>query len=183
MRDASREEGEANGVGLEPMRYPAPGEVRGLADVGKALRDATAEIMAAYAARLSSDPAIPYAADLALADLEDHASGYLIDVAQTLIALDQADAHVPNLLRDGMQIHALISRLHGAQRAQLGWTRNALRRDFAILREETTRAVRAAAPPDADLDASLRIIDQFLDHAERISQAEWHRSPPADSDS
>ena len=97
--------------------------------------------MDTYTARLRADPRIPLARTVTGPQLEDHARSYLIDVFQsltTLLALDgePADGEEASLLRDGSRIQGLISDLHGRQRHRLGWTKDALEREYEILGEE-----------------------------------------------
>ena len=48
------------------------------------------DILRAYMARLRREPLIPNGAELPDADLEDHASTFLADVGQCLVALEKS---------------------------------------------------------------------------------------------
>ncbi len=90
--------------------------------------------------------------------------------------LERSRAIPERLLRDGSEIQRLIAELHGDQRAQLGWTEPMLRREFQLLRDEIGAAVRRGAP--AAGGEALRLLDRFLDRAERISATALRESGP-----
>ena len=151
---------------LEEVREQRP---RGLAEAGEALREGIDSLMERFVRRLVEDPLVPVAAGLARADLEDHNPVFLADVAQALVALGDSDTDVAALVRDGTEIQRVISELHGAQRARLGWSEDALRREFQVLREEVDAAVRRNAPSGTEVDDALRLLARFLGYAERTS--------------
>ncbi|MFN2563434.1 MAG: hypothetical protein ABR499_00310, partial [Gemmatimonadaceae bacterium] len=93
------------------------------------------EVLHAYRNRLRGDPRTP-ARHCSDAELDDHASSFLADIAQALVALEQSGGEPSDLIRDGSEIQRVIAVLHGAQRYRLGWTEDIMRRDFLILREE-----------------------------------------------
>ncbi|MEX2582343.1 MAG: hypothetical protein WD766_03670 [Gemmatimonadota bacterium] len=71
----------------------------------------------------------------------------------------------------------MISRLHGVQRARLGWTEEAIRREFQILRELIAATLRGeAAEQGVEVEPAFQIIGRFIDPAERLSLRSWHRS-------
>ncbi|MBA4159762.1 MAG: hypothetical protein H0X65_20185, partial [Gemmatimonadetes bacterium] len=145
---------------------------RGLARIGEAVQGEIDSILRAYVARLRADPLVPNQDTRTDADLEDHTSSFLANLAQSLVILEQTGGK-PDLMRDGSEIQRLISERHGAQRARLGWTEEALRREFEILKEEVEAAVRRKIPSESgvDVDAGVAVLVSFLDHAERISQS------------
>jgi signal transduction histidine kinase len=151
---------------------------RGLAEVGKALRNSVDEILDAFSARLRREPLMAGAASLRQSNLEDHASTYLTDVALALISIDQGILDLSEMLRDGTEIQQMISKLHGAQRARFGWTEEAIRREFAILQEEVDAAVRRGASA-AHAEDGIALITRFLEHAERISVRGWRKAVAA----
>lgn len=57
------------------------------------------------------------------------------------------------------------------QRARLGWTEEALRREYGILREEIDMSVRRTMQSslDVDVDGALGLLRRFIDRAEQIS--------------
>jgi PAS domain S-box-containing protein len=142
---------------------------RGLGPVGKALSGEIDAIVEAYRERLRTDPGVPRAAGLGDAELEYHASTLLADVAQSLLALEKSDVTPEHLLRDGGEIQRVISELHGAQRARLGWTEASLRREFGVLREEVEAGVQRKVSRTDDIGSALGLLGRFLEQAERIS--------------
>lgn len=142
---------------------------RHLAQVGQALQDRLLAVLHRLDERLRIHPQIPGAADLSDADLQDHASSFLADIAQSLIALEKGEAVSSQLLKDGSEIQRAIAELHGRQRAQLGWSREALAAECRVLLEEMHRAVRGGLPLDVDAEDALEIMTRFVDRAKRIS--------------
>ncbi|HET7275229.1 MAG TPA: ATP-binding protein [Longimicrobiaceae bacterium] len=147
-----------------------------LAEVGAAVQDQIQEILESFAARIRNDPVIAPADSLSGADLEDHTSSFLADIAQSLVSLEENGVEGADLLRDGTEIQQFIAKLHGAQRARLGWSEDGIVREFAILRRVVESAVRARVDSAADLGDALGILMRFLDHAEHISLMAWRRA-------
>jgi hypothetical protein len=121
---------------------------------------------------------VPQTAELDDAALRDHANTFLAAIGQGLVTLEVEGAEPLALFRDGSEIQRVISDLHGAQRARLGWTERALRAEYAILREEVTSAVRGATDGqrDVDIEAALDVLDTVLEQAERVSIAGFRRA-------
>jgi PAS domain S-box-containing protein len=140
-----------------------------LAAVGYALQRAMPRVLERFMDRLRQEPGMPQSAQLGTADLEDHASTFLIDIAQSMIALEESRAVPDRLLQDGSEIQRVVAELHGRQRAQLGWTDEALRREWSILWHEIESAIRAEVPRGTDIGAALDLLRRFLDRGERIS--------------
>ena len=89
------------------------------------------------------------------------------------------DGDAADLIRDGTEIQRLISKLHGLQRARLGWSEAAVRREFAILRTVLTEIVRRrVAQEEVDLGEAFDVLNRFLQHAEEISLRGWRRFDP-----
>jgi hypothetical protein len=124
------------------------------------------------------DPLTPGAAKLDAGDLEDHASSLLADLGQALVVLETSTEDPVELLRDGTEIQRVVADLHGAQRARLGWTEEALSREWRILWEEIEATVRRTMPPpgDAELDAGLTALRRMVEHAERVSRVGMRRA-------
>ena len=111
--------------------------------------------------------------------LEDHLATFVADVAATLSSIDLA-LNAPNdAVLDGSEIQRVVAQRHGAQRARLGWSGTEVHREFEILREELTSAVRRRMPrSDAvptsesgrgEAERALEYLDQALELAERMS--------------
>ena len=76
----------------------------------------------------------------------------------------------------GTEIQRLISKLHGFQRARLGWSEAAVRREFVILRTTIVEAVRRRLTPEVvDPAEAFEVLGRFLEHAEEISLRGWRR--------
>jgi hypothetical protein len=146
---------------------------RALAELGEALQSEAPEVIDRYVTRLRNDPSIPMAVGLGEADLEDHAATFLADLAQTLVVIEKGRAVPERLLRDGSAIQRVISELHAGQRAQLGWTEEALRREFQILREEVDGGIRRSVPAETRIGDALIVLGRLFDHAEKVSLLGW----------
>jgi anti-sigma regulatory factor (Ser/Thr protein kinase) len=160
-----------------PAAAAEPEAVASVARVGEQLQGALDALMAGCVARMRADPAIPEARELARVDLEDHTAAFLAALAQALVILDEAgesDAE-SHLLRDGADFRHMLSARHGAQRARLGWTEHALRREYEILTEEIRALVRRAVPPEAArATGALDAVTNLLAQAEASSLAGFH---------
>ena len=160
--------------GQAPTRAPEPAlaveqRPRGVSEMGEALQLRIAEILNSVNARLRVDPAIPVAAALTDAELEDHQATFLADIAQALVLIGQTGAD-PALMRDGSDIQRLIAARHGLRRAQQGWTEEGLRREFQILREVLDEALHASVRVgDHEVDAVRDVLRGLVERAEEIS--------------
>ncbi|HSH45170.1 MAG TPA: ATP-binding protein, partial [Longimicrobiales bacterium] len=141
--------------------------------VGATLRDGTMEVLDRFVSRLRQDPRVPGARKVADADLQDHAASFLADIAQSLIVLEDSEAIPDRLLQDGSEIQRIIAELHGRQRARLGWSDDALTREWGILLEEMEKAVRRGTR-DLRIDEALDLMRRFTDRARRISLRSFH---------
>ena len=133
---------------------------------GEAIQADVERIVSAYVARLRDDAAVPMARDAARVELEDHVSVFLADIAQSLVIQGETTGG-RQLMRDNSDVCRLISDRHGGQRARLGWTEEALRREYRILGEEVEAALRRVSAPGAD--RPLSAVRELLADAERIS--------------
>jgi signal transduction histidine kinase len=148
----------------------APRELKGLGEVAHGLLSGLAPLVALVVDRVRSDPTLPMAKGLRTSQVADHLSTLLADIAGALIVVEEASGEPSPLLADGVEIQRLVAERHGAQRARLGWTEAALRREFMIIREELERVVRRAVPPDGALKAvdAVATVNRFVDQAEYI---------------
>ena len=143
-------------------------------------------VLHAYVARLRSDPATPSAHAVDERQLEDHLASFLADLASTLAGLDVSAGAPTDGLRDGTIIQRVIAERHGAQRARLGWSEAAVRREFTILEEELAAALRRRAPgslpgptPDVrqgEAERALELLGQALAVAERLSLESYRKT-------
>ena len=145
--------------------------------LGERLREGLEELIARYVTRMRNDPAIPRARDLPRPLLEDHAMSFLSDLFQSIVVLEKTEnlknADESDLLKDGSRIQRLVAELHGRQRHRIGWTEEALHREYQILDEEVAAlAKRHASTPDA-LDWTLDHLKHLLTRAHDASYAAY----------
>jgi signal transduction histidine kinase len=159
-----------SGSRRKAQRAGAPGVVKGLGTVARAIVMNLDPMVASIVERIRCDPAMRMSAGLRTSQVTDHLSTLLADVASALITVEEVDGEASPLLADAMEIQRLVSERHGAQRARLGWTEAALRREFMIIREEVGRVIRGAVPADGPLraDDALAAANRFIDQAEYI---------------
>ncbi|CAN5722048.1 hypothetical protein BH23GEM10_BH23GEM10_06370 [soil metagenome] len=142
----------------------------GVGDVGYAMLQNVGAIVASYSDRLRAELGVT--TEVQDPTLQDHASAYIADLGQTLIALGTTPEDTQGLLRDGSEIQRLIAELHGRQRARIGWTEDMLARELDLLRaciEDRLRSVPIDVTP-AELNAALELIARITDHALRIGR-------------
>lgn len=120
---------------------------------------------------------IPGVRDLDHAQLVNHTATFLVDIGLNLVTLDEGGGE-PTLMRDGTEIQRVISDLHGAQRARLGWPEEAIGREFELLKEIVGRTLRENVSPNTQsgMDEALGILARLLEQAERISLRGFHRA-------
>jgi hypothetical protein len=140
-----------------------------LREAGEALAERANEVVHGYAQRLRDIPIVPQARDLVQTDLEDHAPSFVADLAQSLKIIESGGAEPSAILRDGSDVQRLIAERHGAQRYRLGWTEDALRQEYEVMREELAAAVRAAPRDPRDADGALEILTRLVEYAEQVS--------------
>jgi PAS domain S-box-containing protein len=158
------------------VRMDSPGP-RLLHQVRDALLMELERVLHAYVARLRSDPGTTGAHALSEPELEDHLATFLSDLAASFSSLDLASLDAAALL-DGTAIQRTVSERHGSQRFRLGWTEDAIRREFEILREEVSAAIRrqVTAPRGTEVDEAVDAVGQFITSAERISLGSYRRA-------
>ncbi len=153
---------------------------REVAQAGEALVSAVESVLDTFVARMRVDDAVPAAAGVSRVELEDHLAALLADLGQDLVILGEKGGDV-DLLRDGSDLRNLLADRHGRQRARLGWTEAALRREYDILRDEATAAVRRPLPPGSPAaDAAVAALGRLLDDVEGVSLAGMHSAQGTD---
>jgi PAS domain S-box-containing protein len=142
-----------------------------LQDIREAILSELEHILSAYVARVRSDPGTRSARELPELDVEDHFASFLADVAQTVGSLGVPASVDPGSLRDGTLIQRTIAERHGSQRARLGWHEAEVRREYAILREETAAAVRRRVrrPRQQEVEDALSTLNSLLSAAEAVA--------------
>jgi signal transduction histidine kinase len=160
-------------------RRSAARKANGIAAVGGAAIACIDPILRAYVERLRTDAGVPVAWSMPPTELERHTATLVVDIAESLAAIEEAAGSASPALRDAQEIQSTIAAKHGLSRARFGWSPDELRRDYAILREELSRAVRAALEESepaesvaAGIGHGLELFDRFLERAERVSLAQ-----------
>ncbi|HET7230821.1 MAG TPA: ATP-binding protein [Longimicrobium sp.] len=150
----------------------SPSAAHGLASVGRLIEERVEELVSAFLEELRAEPAIPYAGELERALLEDHHATLVLEIATAMVMLDRGGTD-PEHVRDGDSIRQTIARLHGRQRARLGWTADEVRREHDVLRRVFAEFLRgpgeAHAGGQADLGVAIAVASRLLDRAERLS--------------
>ena len=148
----------------------------GLAEVGHRLRGHLDDIITAYALRLRTDAAFPQVASLRRSEVEDHQLPFLADLAQTLIVIEETGGPESDLLRDGSTIQRVIAELHGAMRERREFTEAQLEREYQILHEEITAAVRRLVPDGTgDMTFALGVLERLVARARELGLESFRR--------
>ena len=142
----------------------------GLGDVARILDRELATLLEAFVDRLHED-GIAGNQRLRPFQLIDHLGTYIAGVAAMLEVIEEARGEPNAIISDATKIQCLIAECHGRHRAQLGWTANAIAREWAILREEIERLVRrhALALPEHGVSEALAIIGRSIEEGARVS--------------
>jgi hypothetical protein len=160
-------------VELTPANLiPTNGERSELYRAGEALQAKAAEVVGHINRRLRSDPIVRTASCTA-AELDDHQPAFLAAVGQGLVVLGRQPEGA-ELVSESYDIQGLLAERHGAQRARLGWSEDALRRELQIVREEVGAAVREALPAQVG-DAAIvhQVLARVLNRAEEAAIRGW----------
>ena len=158
-------------TGREPV-------VQGLTEVGEALLRETDAIVDEVVARLRREPSMPAAKALRFTQLADHTTTLVADIAGALVILEDAHGEPSPLLVDAAEIQRFVAERHGVQRARLGWTLEALTREFAIVREEIEYAVERAFPGEGAgrVSEAIALVDRQLEQAREASTRALERT-------
>jgi len=162
----------------EEQVAPTP-RTRGLGEVGDALLRELEGILDAFVARLRHEPTMPTAATLKNTQLVDHTACLLSDIASALITLDESEGAPSALLVDSADVQRFIADRHGSQRARLGWTPSALKRESEILREEVEAAIhRSFSTPTAaaQVTEAVAVTRRYLAQAAQASRRSLDRA-------
>jgi len=157
---------------------------RGLAAVGDSLMHEIEHVLDAFVARLRTEPSMPAAPTLNYSQLADHGGAMLADIASALVILEDSAGTPTMLLADTADLQRFISDRHGAQRARLGWTLDALARENVVLQEEVERAIRrcftdpSCAPQvEEALGVAKRYLEQSAEASRRSLDRALNRGP------
>ena len=146
-------------------------QIRGLAEVGNNVLGRIVSIQTNIVNCIRADKVIPMAKGLRTAQVADHLSTLIADMVGALAVMEEASGKPSHLLADAMEIQRLIAERHGTQRARLGWNESAMRREFMIIREELSRAIRESVVVVEGLSAddAMSSLSRFVDQAEYVA--------------
>jgi signal transduction histidine kinase len=146
-------------------------QLRGLAEVANNVLAQLVVIQDNVVNCIRSDKSIPMAKGLRTSQIADHLATLLADMVGALAVVEEASGKPSQLLADAMEIQRLVSERHGVQRARLGWNESAMRREFMIIREELSRAVRQSVTgiPGLSAEDAVSSLSRFLDQAEYVA--------------
>ena len=164
----------------DAMVVPAP-RTRGLGEIGDGLMREIDAILDAFVSRLRHEPAMPAAAAQALkhTQLVDHIGSQLADIASSLVTLDESDGTPSSLLADSADLLRFIADRHGAQRARLGWSVEALHRECEILKEEVAATIRrcyAGPANQPQVAEAIGVVHRYLEQSEQASRRALERT-------
>ncbi len=164
--------------GPDKADVPAP-RTRGLGEIGDGLMREIDAILDAFVSRLRREPLMPNAATLKHTQLVDHIGSQLADIASALVTLDESDGTPSALLADSADLLRFIADRHGAQRARLGWTTDALHRECEVLKEEVAATIRrcfAGPAVQPQVAEATGVVHRYLDQAEQASRRALERT-------
>jgi hypothetical protein len=158
----------------DQMDGPGPGV---FLEVRDAIFAELERLLHVYVGRLRSDPGTPSAHALSEQELEDHLATFLSDLAATLPSVDLT-AGDPEAVTDGTVIQRAVGERHGRQRLRLGWGEHELKRDFEILREELSAAIRRRIHRERpnEVEETVDAVLEFISAAERVSLAAYRQA-------
>jgi signal transduction histidine kinase len=164
--DGSPTAGTGTGATRRRMR-----NLSGLSNVARGVLSDLESLVRVVVERLRADASMPMAAGLRTSQVADHLSTLLADIAGALVVVEEAAGEPSTLLADAMEIQRLVSERHGTQRARLGWTEAAMRREFMIIREELEQVVRRHVLPGSVIepDDAVETVSRFVDQAEYVA--------------
>jgi signal transduction histidine kinase len=145
--------------------------LQGLSDVGQCLLRELPSLIDAIVGRLRAEAVVPGALHLRSSQLADHVGCCVADIAGMLVAIEEARGQPSRLVADGAEIQRFVAERHGAQRARLGWSRDALQREWTILREEIDQVIRrneGSLPLSAVAEAQI-VLERVLEQTEESS--------------
>ena len=165
---------DATGAARETAKWQAESpdtaaRLLGMSEVGKVLIRELDPLLGVFVARLRDEEITDSAPSLRYCQLTDHLAAYVADVAMMFSAIEESQGQPSAVVMDGTKIHLLIAECHGVQRSRLGWTSDALHREWSILHEEIERVIHVnvrGVAESAVAEARIvleRMIDQARD--------------------
>lgn len=156
-------------------------QIRGLAEVATRVMSQFRLLVDRIVSRIEADSVISTTASLRKFQVADHLTTLVADMLTSLAILEDASGQPSQMLADAVEIQRLIAARHGAQRARLGWGEAKIRREFLIIREEISRAVKEAGTPDGELaiEAATVAVGRLVDQAESACVQAYEREKPS----
>jgi signal transduction histidine kinase len=149
-------------------------DLQGLGELARQLLDGRDAILDSYVERISTDPEMPDGISRMM--FQDHAVNFVSGIAQHLASLAESGETAHAMAKDTGTLQRKVAEVHGAQRHRLHWSEAALRRDWAILREETERQAWESFVAGDDKARAMMIIQHHFTDGERHSVRAWHRA-------
>jgi signal transduction histidine kinase len=143
----------------------------GLGEVGKMLIRELDPLLGSFVARLRDESIADSAHSLRYCQLTDHLSAYVADVATMFAAIEESQGQPSAVVADGTRIHVLLAECHGVQRSRLGWTSEALHREWTILHEEIESVIQmhVRGVADSAVAEARVVLERMIDQARDAS--------------
>ena len=143
----------------------------GLSEVGKTLMRELDPLLGAFVARLRDEAITESAHSLRYCQLTDHLAAFVADVAAMFAAIEESQGRPSAVVADGMKIHMLVAESHGMQRSRLGWTSEALHREWTLLHEEIESVIQmhVRGVADSAVTEARVVLERLIDQARDAS--------------
>ena len=149
------------------------GWYRSIGALGSALASDIESVAQHLAARLRADGSLPNMRTLPEAQLRDHVTTTIAEIAHVLTVLGETEGRAPELLRDGSEILRVVAELHGAQRHRLGWGEPHFAQESELLFAEIVTTLRrasiAGALPGDALTLATALVQRLLEQSRQTS--------------
>jgi signal transduction histidine kinase len=144
-----------------------------LTALGTILATEIEPVVQQHVARLRADRSLPNVERLSDAQLRDHLSTLVNEIAHVLRVTGETEARAPEMLRDGSEILRLVSELHGGQRERLDWDEEHVAREVELLHEEIEARLRHAASLESTdvnaLEQAMLLVQRLLERSRQAS--------------
>ena len=143
----------------------------GLGEVGKMLIRELDPLLGAFVTRLRDEAITDSADSLRYCQLTDHLVAYVADVATMFAAIEESQGQPSAVVADGTRIHMIVAECHGVQRSRLGWTSEALHREWTILHEEIESVIQkhVRGVAESAVAEARVVLERMIDQAREAS--------------
>ena len=154
----------------------------GVGEVGKVLIRELDSLLGAFVARLRDEGITGSVQSLRYCQLADHLAAYVADVATMFGAIEESQGQPTAVVADGAKIHSLLAESHGTQRSRLGWTSEALHREWTILHEEMERVIQmhVRGVAESAVTEARIVLERMIEQARDTSCRALVRATGAD---